>query len=238
MVRLDKWLCNRTSYSRKEIKAIVRDGKVRVDGETVNDPGSYVHTGARVECMGELLSGETHVYIMQNKPAGVVSVSSSPVEQTVIDLLPEQLYRKGLFPAGRLDKDTTGFVLITDDGDFAHRILSPKRHVLKTYTAVLRDPAQPSYAEAFKNGIQLSDGTQCLSAKLEFTEDARTVRVYLREGKYHQVRRMFASLGNPVVSLNRDAIGGLPLDSSLSPGESRLLTESEVKKIIEGDSRI
>lgn len=232
MERLDKWLCDRTVHSRKEIKTLIREGKVRVNGEIVVDPGKHILQQDRVECSGILLSESEHIYIMQNKPSGVVSVSRAPDERTVIDLLPPHLLRKGLFPAGRLDKDTTGFVLITDDGDFAHRILSPKKHVVKTYTAVLRDEAQAAYADAFENGILLSDGTQCLSAKLIFTDDPRKVRVFLREGRYHQVRRMFAALGNQVVLLHRDAIGGLALDASLQPGESRALTNEEVRIII------
>ena len=168
---------------------------------------------------------------MQNKPKGVVSVSSAPGDTTVIDLLPQDLRRSGLFPAGRLDRDTTGFVLITDDGDFAHRILSPRSHVTKTYIATLRDPAEESYVTAFRNGVVLGDGTHCLAADIEFTDLPNKVVVRLHEGRYHQVKRMFAALGNAVVELHRAQIGGLPLDISLSPGESRLLTADEVEQI-------
>ena len=170
---------------------------------------------------------------MLNKPKGVVSVSSAPNDRTVLDLLPQELRRSGLFPAGRLDRDTTGFVLITDDGDFAHRILSPRRHVTKTYTATLRDEARDWYAESFRNGIVLGDGTRCMSAELVFTHDSHRVIVHLREGRYHQVKRMFASLGNQVVELHRDAIGGLTLDPSLREGECRLISDEEVHRITE-----
>ena len=139
--------------------------------------------------------------------------------------------RNGLFPAGRLDKDTTGFVLITDDGDFAHRILSPKKHVMKTYEATLRDCADESYIKAFEDGINLSDGTKCLSAKLIFSDNPRKVTVQLFEGRYHQVKRMFASLSNHVAELHRTAIGGISLDPDLAEGEARYLTKEEIQKI-------
>ncbi len=231
MDRLDKWLCARTEHSRKEIKTWIRDGKVQINGIRITDPGVHVAATDSVFLNGSHICAEEFVYIMQNKPPGVVSVSRSDQEKTVVDLLPPDLRRKGLFPAGRLDKDTTGFVLITDDGEFAHRILSPRRHVTKTYTAVLRDPAGSAYREAFQRGISLADGTVCLAADLEYTDDPCIVRVFLREGRYHQVRRMFAALGNQVIALHRDAIGGLQLDASLLPGESRPLTMEELSQI-------
>ena len=229
--RADKWIASRSSLSRKDVKALLKAGKVRVNETVISDPGLYI-TDADVVCVdGKSISAQKHIYIMQNKPKGVVSVSNAPGDKTVIDLLPADLKRSGLFPAGRLDKDTTGFVLITDDGDFAHRILSPRRHVTKTYTATLRDAAEQHYAEAFKNGIVLGDGTQCLSAELEETNDPHVVVVHLHEGRYHQVKLMFASLGNAVVELHRERIGGLPLDPTLAPGESRLLSAEEVAQI-------
>ena len=229
--RLDKWLSDRTPYSRKEIKARIKGGKVSVNGQIVTDADAHVGETDLVMLEGKTIASEKHVYIMLNKPRGVVSVSSAPDDRTVIDLLPQDLRRNGLFPAGRLDRDTTGFVLITDDGDFAHRMLSPRRHVIKTYTATLRDAVQDGYEEAFREGILLGDGTQCLSAELERTDDPQRVIVRLREGRYHQVKRMFASLGNQVTALHRDAIGGLPLDPSLGEGECRLLTPEERTQI-------
>ena len=229
--RADKWIASRSSLSRKDVKALLKAGKVRVNEAVISDPGFYI-TDADIVCVdGKSISAQKHIYIMQNKPKGVVSVSNAPGDKTVIDLLPAELKRNGLFPAGRLDRDTTGFVLITDDGDFAHRILSPRHHVTKTYTATLRDAAEPHYAEAFKSGIVLGDGTQCLSAELEPTNDPHIVVVHLHEGRYHQVKRMFASLGNAVVELHREKIGGLPLDPTLAPGESRILTAQEIAQI-------
>ena len=229
--RIDKWLSSRSSYSRKDVKALMKSGRVRINGVIVTDAGFHTADSDIVTVDGVIFSSEKHIYIMQNKPKGVVSVSSAPGDTTVIDLLPQDLRRSGLFPAGRLDRDTTGFVLITDDGDFAHRILSPRSHVTKTYIATLRDPAEESYVTAFRNGVVLGDGTHCLAADIEFTDLPNKVVVRLHEGRYHQVKRMFAALGNAVVELHRAQIGGLPLDISLSPGESRLLTADEVEQI-------
>ena len=229
--RLDKWICDRTPFSRKEVKAQIRNGKVKVNGETVTSADAHIGETDTVTLDGKTLAPERHVYIMLHKPKGVVSVSSAPQDRTVLDLLPAEMRRSGLFPAGRLDRDTTGFVLITDDGDFAHRILSPRCHVTKTYTVTLRDKAQASYDDAFRGGIILEDGTKCLSAVLRFTEDPHRVVVQLREGRYHQIKRMFASLGNQVTGLHRDAIGGLTLDPSLREGECRMLCAQEVDKI-------
>ncbi|MBQ7542758.1 MAG: 16S rRNA pseudouridine(516) synthase [Clostridia bacterium] len=231
--RLDKWLADRTPYSRKEIKAFVREGAVRIGDRTVTDPSAYVQDGDSVSFRGEILAADKHIYIMLHKPKEVVSVSVAPGDRTVLDLLPEDYRRNGLFPAGRLDRDTTGFVLITDDGDFAHRILSPKKHVEKVYRVTLRDPAGEEYADRFSQGLLLGDGTQCLSAKLEQTDDPRCVRVTLREGRYHQVKRMFASLGNQVVELHRESIGGVSLDPQLPPGGSRLLRKDELDTMTE-----
>ena len=226
--RLDKWLSSRSAHSRRDVHEWIKNSKVRVNGVIQKDAAAHVCETDEITVNGEHFSGEKHVYIMMHKPKGVVSVSDAPGDTTVIDLLPDSLKRNGLFPAGRLDRDTTGFVLITDDGEFAHRILSPRHHVTKTYSVTLRDPAQESYAETFRNGIQLADGTQCLSAEIEFTSDPYCVIVHLHEGRYHQVKRMFASLGNTVVELHRDSIGGLSLDPALSAGESRLMTAEEV----------
>lgn len=231
--RLDKWLSSRTAYSRKDVKSLVKSGKVKVNDVLIKDAEFKVSGEDVISVNGDILNQDKHIYIMMNKPKGVVSVSNAPGDKTVIDLLSDSLKRKNLFPAGRLDRDTTGFVLITDDGEFAHNILSPKHHVEKQYTATLRDPAQESYKEAFQKGLVLGDGTECLSADIGFTEDPRVVTVYLHEGRYHQVKRMFASLGNAVVELHRDRIGGLMLDASLAPGESRRISEDELKLIQE-----
>lgn len=202
-----------------------------VNGTIVKTADVRVGQSDAVTLDGQTIAADRHVYIMLNKPKGVVSVSNAPDDRTVIDLLPDALRRSGLFPAGRLDRDTTGFVLITDDGDFAHRILSPRRHVSKTYIVTLRDKAQDDYDAAFREGIVLGDGTKCLSAELERTDNPHRVIIHLHEGRYHQVKRMFASLGNHVTDLHRACIGGLPLDADLAEGCCRLLTEDEVRRI-------
>lgn len=174
-----------------------------------------------------------HIYIMMNKPAGVISASEGGREKTVIDILPQELKRKGLFPAGRLDKDTVGFMLITDDGEFAHNILSPRHHVKKTYVASLEKPMTKENIEEFRRGVTLGDGTECLSAEAEMTGEL-TAKVVLSEGRYHQVKRMFASQGNRVLSLKRTSIGALELDEGLQAGECRLITPDELKMITGG----
>ena len=177
---------------------------------------------------------------MLNKPQGVVSASNDRRDKTVVDILPDELKRKNLFPAGRLDKDTTGFCLVTDDGDFAHNILSPSRHVTKTYIARVSQPIDYEKAkDGFNKGVVLADGTVLLSAVLIMLEnsDKPLFKVIIKEGKYHQIKRMFASFGATVIELKRIALGGLPLDATLSEGEARLISASELKAIVENDER-
>ena len=169
---------------------------------------------------------------MLNKPSGVLSAAKDPDCPTVVDLLPPELSRRGLFPAGRLDKDTTGLLIITDDGDFAHRLISPSHHVYKTYEATLESDISEEQLDILRQGAVLGDGTECLPARLrKISDEPPTVRVQIREGKYHQVKRMFASVGNSVSALRRTAIGALKLDNSLKEGEARLLTDDERKMI-------
>lgn len=234
MERIDKLLAAGGRYSRREIKKLARDGQIAVNGTVVTDSAVKIdELKDTVTLNGEVFKLKKHIYIMLNKPQGVVSASESGNEKTVIDLVPESLYRKGLFPAGRLDKDTTGFVLITDDGDFAHRILSPKNHIYKTYSARLEHRLGEAEIKMLENGITLGDGTVLKEAKIEIAEDTDTplVRIMICEGKYHQVKRMFAAAGNKVVSLHREAMGGLILDSSLAAGECREITADELKML-------
>ena len=231
MERIDKILAAQGRYSRREIKKFVKDGQITVNGAVVTDSAVKIDESKdAVTLNGEPLILKKHVYIMLNKPQGVVSASESGSEKTVVELVPESLYRKGLFPAGRLDKDTTGFVLITDDGDFAHRILSPKNHIYKTYSARLEHRLGRAEIEMLENGITLADGTELKEARIEIVEDTDTpiVRIMICEGKYHQVKRMFAATGNRVVSLHREAMGGLALDSSLTEGECREISADEL----------
>lgn len=231
MERIDKLISSQGKYTRSEVKKLIREGRVTIDGKTVTRPETKADADSQVIAVdGETLGYKKHLYIMLNKPKGVISASRDGKETTVVDLVPVALQRNGLFPAGRLDGDTTGFVLITDDGDFAHRILSPKNHIQKTYHAELAEKITEETIAAFRNGVELSDGTLCLEAELR-SLGGRQAEIKICEGKYHQVKRMFATLGNKVLALKRTAMGNLPLDESLAPGECRELTREELAQI-------
>ncbi len=233
--RLDKIIASSGLMTRSEVKTLIKKGLVKVNNSTVKD------ASLKCDCETDdiIVDGKTlrkgkHIYIMLNKPKGVVSATNDNKDLTVVDILPDSLKRKNLFPAGRLDKDTTGFCLITDDGDFAHDILAPAHHVSKTYIAELdRDIDFEKGRQAFKKGVVLADGTVLLSADLVKIEnnDIPTYKVVINEGKYHQVKRMFASLGSTVIELKRIKIGELLLDEKLKTGEARLLTQEELSKI-------
>ena len=167
------------------------------------------------------------VYVMLYKPEGLLSATEDRRQKTVLDLLPKELRRRGLFPVGRLDKDTTGLLLLTDDGALAHALLSPKKHVDKVYLARVEGRVDRSDISALAEGMTLGDGTRCLPAGLEPLGDGSQCRVTLREGKYHQVKRMLAARGKPVLTLKRLSMGGLALDEELKPGEWRFLTKEE-----------
>ena len=232
--RLDKLIASQGLLSRNDVKSMVKRGEVTVNGTVVKDSSVKVSYEDDIKIKGESLSQTEYIYIMLNKPKGVVSASEDKRDKTVVDILPDELKRKNLFPAGRLDKDTTGFSLITDNGDFAHRILSPARHVDKTYIATVSDKIDfESAKKAFADGVVLGDGTVLLSAHLELLEDNenQVFKVIIKEGKYHQIKRMFASLGTSVIELKRIAIGGLALDPELEEGEARIITEDELKMI-------
>ena len=181
---------------------------------------------------GETVSGERLVYLMLHKPAGLVSATEDPRQPTVLELLPQHLRRVGLFPAGRLDKDTEGLLLITDDGALSHALMSPNRHVEKEYEAVVDGALAADAVLRFEQGMTLRDGTECKSAKLEILETEPELRVHvtLKEGKYHQVKRMIAAVGGTVTALKRLRLGGLWLDKTLTPGEFRELTQEEIWK--------
>ncbi|MBQ4645014.1 MAG: rRNA pseudouridine synthase [Clostridia bacterium] len=235
MERLDKILASQGTLSRKEVKEMIRKGRIQLNGTVIKDSSVKVDENKdSVFVDGAEITLKRHIYIMLNKPQGVVSASDSDKDETVVDLVPDELYRKGLFPAGRLDKDTTGFVIITDDGDFAHRILSPKNHIFKTYIAGLQHELSDDDIKSLENGITLGDGTVLKEAKVQVIEgDKPYVRIMICEGKYHQVKRMFAATGNKVVSLHRMKMGKLELDNTLKPGECREITPEELKLVTE-----
>ncbi len=232
--RIDKIIASQGTLSRNEVKKLIRANLVRVNGQAVKKADEkYETSDIIIEIDGVLQTFKQNIYIMLNKPQGIVSASRDPKAKTVVDLVPKELQRKGLFPAGRLDADTTGFVLITDDGDFAHRILSPKNRVKKTYKAMLAQPLSSADIKRIEDGIELADGTRCLDAQVKVIEkNEKTVaQIKICEGKYHQVKRMFAAVGNNVVELERTAIGNVRLDPNLLSGECRELTKEELESI-------
>lgn len=232
-VRLDKLIADSGRASRREAKELVKAGRVRIDQRIAASADQKLDPEvSTVYIDGEALDYKKNRYIMMNKPNGVLSATEDSGQQTVIDLLPESLRKQELFPVGRLDKDTTGLLLLTNDGGFSHSIITPKKHVAKVYRAAVTGVLDESDITAFEKGIVLSDGTECMPAKLEIERPSvGLATVY--EGKYHQVKRMFASRGKHVTALHRLSIGGLVLDSSLKSGEFRELSEEEKKKIFE-----
>lgn len=231
MERLDKLLAGTGKWSRREVKALVRQGLVRVDGrlaasaEDKLDPAAAIITVA-----GETISLCRFTYVMLHKPAGVLTATEDRKQPTVLDLLPPELRRIGLAPVGRLDKDTEGLLLLTNDGELAHRLLSPKYHVDKRYLARVDGELSAADAEAFARGMTLGDGLECLPAGLEVLPD-RVCIVTLREGKFHQVKRMLAARGAPVLYLKRLSMGPLTLDDSLAAGAYRLLRAEEISAL-------
>ena len=231
MERLDKLLAGTGKWSRREVKALVRQGLVRVDGrlaasaEDKLDPAAAVITVA-----GETVALHRFTYVMLHKPAGVLTATEDRKQPTVLDLLPPELRRIGLAPVGRLDKDTEGLLLLTNDGELAHRLLSPKYHVDKRYLARVDGELSAADAEAFARGMTLGDGLECLPAGLEVLPD-RVCIVTLREGKFHQVKRMLAARGAPVLYLKRLSMGPLTLDDSLAAGAYRLLRAEEISAL-------
>jgi len=231
MPRLDQLLAARGFGSRKEVAGLLRAGLVQVNGEPARAAAQKINTACDcVTVRGVSVNLSEYIYIMLHKPQGVVSATRDANTTTVLDLIPQHLRRRDLFPVGRLDKDSTGLLLITDDGALAHALLSPHRHVPKVYLATLKQPATQHNITAFAAGLHLSQDEICLPAEL-IPLEGNMARVVLREGKYHQVKRMFAALGNEVLALHRERMGGLALDENLAPGECRELSTDELENI-------
>lgn len=228
MERLDKVLAGTGRWSRREVKLLVRQGLVRLNGaaacsaEEKCDPETAVIT-----VNGETVVLRRFTYVLLHKPGGVLTATEDRRQETVMELLPQELRRVGLAPVGRLDKDTEGLLLLTNDGELTHRLLSPKYHVDKRYFARVDGHLTAAYAEAFAKGMTLGDGLKCLPARLEILPDNGCI-VTVREGKFHQVKRMLASCGAPVVYLKRLSMGPLVLGDELGRGEHRMLREEEV----------
>ena len=228
MERLDGYVSSRANITRRDAKIAIKRGRVAVDGAVERSPERKIDTET-VSFDGRELPRSSFIYIMMNKPAGVLSASEDKRQATVLDLLPEELKRRGLFPVGRLDKDTTGLLIITNDGAAAHRLIAPASHVDKTYVAELDGDPTEADAAAFAEGMELADFT-AMPAALEPLGGCRA-RVTLREGKFHQVKRMFAARGLTVLALKRVAFGGVTLPPELDEGEARLLTPAELASI-------
>ncbi|MBQ7915817.1 MAG: rRNA pseudouridine synthase [Firmicutes bacterium] len=228
-MRLDKFLADMGVGSRSDLKKDIRGGKVVIDGKMIKDPGFAVPEGAQVLYKGQKVAYEEFVYYMLNKPAGAISASEDPKQKTVIDLLDERK-RKDLFPVGRLDKDTEGLLLITNDGELAHQLLSPKKHVDKVYYARIEGRVTEEDVEKFRAGLQIGEDFTAMPAQLEIlaSGDTSEIKVTIQEGKFHQVKRMFHAVGKEVVYLKRLSMGTLLLDESLAPGAYRRLTDEEL----------
>lgn len=232
--RLDKLITDTGLCSRSQARDRIRAGAVSVDGTVVRDAAAKFDSDAvSVSVDGQPVGESGHLYVMLHKPSGLLSASRDRSKPTVLDLMPSEWRRRGLFCVGRLDKDTTGLLLLTDDGDFAHRVISPKSRIPKIYVAEVQGVPTESDVTAFREGITLKDGLECLPAELTILGQGR-VEVMVYEGKYHQVKRMLASRLLPVTALHRRRIGELELNSALSPGEYRLLRREELLLLGEG----
>ena len=217
MERLDKLLASQGMLSRREVKELITKGRVTIDGTVEKHPERKVTGEEQIVVAGEL---------MLHKPQGVVSAARDARDKTVLELVPPEYRRKELFPAGRLDKDTTGLMILTDDGALAHEILAPKKHVPKQYRVTIDIPMTEEMVHRFAEGIELKDG-RCRPAELTI-ESEDTGVVTLREGRYHQIKRMFGCCGATVTGLHRLSMGALRLDDTLAPGECRPLSEEEI----------
>ncbi len=229
MERLDKIISSRTALSRKEAKAAISGGKVTINGNIVRSSDYKAAETDEIILDGKRINGKAHSYLVLHKPKGYVSATEDPEQKTVLELVPSELMRSGLFPAGRLDKNTTGLMIITDDGDFAHRILSPKKHVPKKYSVTLDIPVTEDMKTGFAAGIMLSDGI-CKTAELIIT-GKYTCDVTISEGRYHQIKRMFGCYKAEVTELHRLSMGGFFLPDDLMEGECRELTDEELSLI-------
>lgn len=228
--RIDRILSEQTNYSRKEIKRLVSKGLVLVNGSFVRKSDEkYAEDNISIKINGEEVRVNKHFYLLLNKPKGYVSTTVSDSDKAVIDLVPDKYKTRTLFPAGRLDKDTTGLMLITDDGVFAHNILSPKKHIKKVYEVVIDKDVSDEMVYGFRDGVKLNDG-ECKSALLEKI-DTNKCLVTLTEGRYHQIKRMFGCYKAKVLELKRICMGELYLPSDLGVGEVREVSDEELLKI-------
>lgn len=232
MERIDKVIGTQTEYSRKEVKELVRKKRVMVNDEIITKSDIKINPETDIiKIDNQEIQIKKYVYLILNKPKGYISATEDKSMATVLDLVPKQYLHRNLFPAGRLDKDTTGLMVITDDGTFAHNILSPSKHVSKKYNVTIDIPMTEEMVLGFKNGIMLNDG-ECKSAILKITSTYTGI-VTLTEGRYHQIKRMFGCFGAKVIELQRISMGNLNLPDDLEIGKCRELTKEELQKIQE-----
>ena len=231
MERLDKVISSQLGYSRKEVKELIKRKRVSVNNQLVDKSDYKINLETdKVSVDNQELTIKKYLYLILNKPKEYVSATTDNKDRTVLDLVPQEYLHRNLFPAGRLDKDTTGLMIITDDGNFAHEILSPKKHIKKTYNVTIDIPVTLEMVDGFQKGVNLNDG-ECKSAKLEIT-GKYTALVTLTEGRYHQIKRMFGCYKAKVIELERISMGKLTLPVNLKSGECRELTEEELKKLL------
>ena len=228
-LRLDKFIASQLNLARSEAKILIKRGKVSVNNEFIRDCSVIIFPERDIVlCNGQAVKYKKYIYILMNKPSGILSASNDKNRKTVVDLVPESLKRDGLFPVGRLDKDTTGLLIITDDGELAHKVISPKSNISKSYIADLDGELTEEMIELFSKGIVLHDGTACKSAVLEILENKRA-RITVTEGKYHQIKRMFGVVGLGVNALHRESIGHLKIPENLSFGQCVEILPEDVK---------
>lgn len=232
-MRLDKYLSDASAFSRRELKSLIRGGKVSVDGSVVKTPEFQVGENSQVCLNGEAVHYRKFVYLMMNKPAGFISATEDGNAPVVTELLPEKYRHFEVFPAGRLDKDTEGLLILTNDGQFGHRITAPRKKVWKRYFARLDAAIVPEDAEIFAQGMDLGDFIAA-PGRLVMTGNPYEVYVEITEGKFHQVKRMCAKVGKNVIYLKRCAVGGVELDEKLSPGNCRELSNEELELLVTG----
>lgn len=233
MIRLDKYLAEMGAGTRSEVKKYIRQGSVTVDGVTVKRPEEKVNELTQKVCVnGKQIGYEKFEYYMLNKPKGVVSATTDPKDQTVVELI-ESRKRKDLFPVGRLDKDTEGLLLITNDGELGHRLLAPKKHVDKVYYAKIDGTVTEETVARFREGLDIGSGEFAKPSSLTIVKSGliSEIELTIQEGKFHQVKRMFHAVGMEVLELKRLSMGSLVLDPALKPGEYRRLKEEEVEKL-------
>ena len=232
MMRLDKYLCETGFGTRSQVKDLLKKGQVMVNGEVVKKPELKINeTTDQILCQGKKASYQKNIYLMLHKPAGVVSATEDNREKTVLDLVRPEDRKNGLFPVGRLDKDTEGLLLLTDDGELAHRLLSPKKHVDKTYYARIDGQVTEEHVKQFREGLDIGDEKKTLPAVLTIllSGPVSEIEVTIHEGRFHQIKRMFEAVGCKVTYLKRLSMGSLVLDETLPPEEYRPLTEAELE---------